>query len=365
MGPRGVRDRTFGVLLLAAAVLFALTVRPLWVPVFLGIVIAVAATPLYARLRRRWPRHQGLLAAGVTAAVVLTALALMSVTGFILAKQFIALGNTGLDKWRTGGAPGLLGQRLTAFFAAHGVNPWSLQERVARYAGALAERGSQVVEALLGASLSGILGLIFVSLTAFYLLQEGDRAVEWIISLVPLPQRQTRELVREFRDVTRAILVSTLVTSAFQTLAGYIGFRLGGVPNPLVWAVLLGIASLLPGIGSALVWVPVGVATILTGPLWRGLVVFGWGALVIVGVADYVVRPRLVKAGLRLHELLVFIALFGGIEAFGPLGILLGPAFTALFLSLLRIYEREYRPRLDPATPPARPPEASESAGAH
>jgi predicted PurR-regulated permease PerM len=117
------------------------------------------------------------------------------------------------------------------------------------------------------------------------------------------------------------------------------------VPDAIVWASLTGVASLLPGIGTLLVWVPVGGYLLASGSIGKGIGLLAWGSVVIVLVADYVLRPWLVKAKLRMNDLLVFIAIFGGIEAFGVVGLILGPIFVALFVSLLRIYQREYRPR--------------------
>ena len=89
---------------------------------------------------------------------------------------------------------------------------------------------------------------------------------------------------------------------------------------------------------------PVAGWLMITGHIGRGLGVVVWGAVLIVGVADYVIRPKLLGSKVKMNELLVFVAIFGGIEAFGLLGLILGPIFVALFVSLVRIYEREYKP---------------------
>ena len=81
-----------------------------------------------------------------------------------------------------------------------------------------------------------------------------------------------------------------------------------------------------------------------TGRIGQGLGVAAWSLLVVVFIADYILRPKLVGTKIRMSDLLVFIAIFGGIEAFGVLGLILGPMATAVLLSLLRIYQREYRP---------------------
>jgi predicted PurR-regulated permease PerM len=117
-------------------------------------------------------------------------------------------------------------------------------------------------------------------------------------------------------------------------------------------------------VGTALVWVPVGVFMMATGSVGKGLGVLAWGAIFVVFIADYVLRPKLVGTKIKMNDLLVFIAIFGGIEAFGILGIVLGPIATAVLLSLLRIYQRDYRPEgpvhsPDVTAPDPKPPQNS------
>ena len=119
-------------------------------------------------------------------------------------------------------------------------------------------------------------------------------------------------------------------------------------------------ASILPGVGTALVWVPVSIVVLASHRVAQGLGLFAWGALVIVFVADYILRPKLVGTKMRMNDLLVFIAIFGGVEAFGILGVVVGPIAVALFLSLIRIYQREYRPGGPPRAPDVTQPEKDE-----
>jgi predicted PurR-regulated permease PerM len=176
-------------------------------------------------------------------------------------------------------------------------------------------------------------------------LREGAEITDWLVTVLPLPDAQVRELVSNFRDVTQAMLLGTFATAFYQGGISFLGYVIAGVPNAILWASLTGVASLLPGIGTALVWAPLSIWLLATGRIVLGLVLLAWGTLLIVGIADYILRPRLLGSKVRMNELLVFIAIFGGIEAFGLLGLILGPIVTALFVSLIRIYQRDYRPR--------------------
>jgi predicted PurR-regulated permease PerM len=101
------------------------------------------------------------------------------------------------------------------------------------------------------------------------------------------------------------------------------------------------VASLLPVVGTMLVWVPAGLVLILDGHLAPGVFVFAWNVLGVVTFCDYVVRPRLVGGGAtRLSSWVAFVALFGGLKLFGFVGLLLGPMIVGVSLAALRLYER-------------------------
>ena len=112
--------------------------------------------------------------------------------------------------------------------------------------------------------------------------------------------------------------------------------------------------------GTALIWVPVSLFVFFNHHVAEGLGLALWGAFVIVFIADYILRPKLVGTRMRMNDLLVFIAIFGGVEAFGILGVVVGPIAVALFLSLVRIYQREYRPGGPPRAHDVTEPETDE-----
>jgi predicted PurR-regulated permease PerM len=147
------------------------------------------------------------------------------------------------------------------------------------------------------------------------------------------------------------MLVTTVLMTVYQGVTAGIGYWIFGVDSALVWAALTGIASILPAVGTALVWAPVGIVMIAMGHPAKGIGVLLWGALVVVFVADYILRPKLVGTRVKMNDLLVFIAIFGGIEAFGILGLVLGPIAVGILLSLIRIYQNEYRPGGPPKAP--------------
>jgi predicted PurR-regulated permease PerM len=179
--------------------------------------------------------------------------------------------------------------------------------------------------------------------------------VDWLESVSPLKRGQTEEILREFRLVATAVLVSSVATAGVQSVAALVGYLIARVPVPFFFAAVTFFLALVPAIGAAVVCFIAAGLLLATGHPWAALFLAIWGVLV-VGLVDNIVKPLLVKRGLDMHGGIVFFALLGGLAVFGTVGLLLGPLIVSFFLALLRIYERDYgRPSAEPAAPPTPP----------
>ena len=357
--PTKLHRWTFLVLIVLAFYLFCRTVAPIWIPVFLGLAIAVGVHPLHERLNRRF-KHPRLISALLTGAVLLAGLLLLGFLIFIVGHRALEVASTASQRYQKSGTVGLLGKDLTQLLQKVGAGPATLNQRLGEFARQSAGFLGNSATKILASFFSAIFIFIFTALTSYYLLLEGQAGTSWLIETLPLPDGQVWELVKNVRDVTRAMILGTGVTALYQGVMAFAGYWILGVDSPIVWASLTAIASILPGIGTALVWVPISIYLMAGTSLAKGIGLFVWGNLAIVFVADYIIRPKLVGNKLRMNDLLVFVAIFGGIEAFGILGLLLGPIAVALFLALLRIYQSDYRPGGKP-----RAPDPTESNGTH
>jgi predicted PurR-regulated permease PerM len=186
-----------------------------------------------------------------------------------------------------------------------------------------------------------VLGLIIGLITMYYVLLEWATIAVRLERILPLDPRHTRALVLEFRDVGRSAFVGTVATAAVQGVLAGIGYWIMGVGQPVTWGLLTGLASFVPLIGTAVIWASIAIYQAFNGHLASGILVAVWGVFVITGLADYVIRPRLVGKKGHGHPLLMLIALLGGIEVMGLAGLIVAPVMMSLFLATLRIYERE------------------------
>jgi predicted PurR-regulated permease PerM len=336
---------TFLALFGLSVYLFWLLVQPLWVPLFLGMLIAMGAHPLHQRLVRHFPGRQTLSAAVLTGLVLFVALALGGFLTVVGLRQLIDLARDVSSHYRHGGSAEVLGERLQGLLTSLGQDPEKIRQELVSTTDDIAGNLAQTVSRLIAASLSGMIVIVLTAITGYYLLREGARQTEWLVRALPLPDEQVRELARNFRDVTKAMLLGTGVTSLYEATTAFLGYWIAGVPGPLVWGALTGVASVIPAVGTALILVPIAIWLMANGHLAAGVGVVIWGLVGMGGVANYVLRPKLLGSRMRMNDLLVFIALFGGVAAFGLLGVILGPIITALLVSLVHIYQRDYRPK--------------------
>jgi predicted PurR-regulated permease PerM len=345
---KGRRVALGGVLVLAflAAAWIA---SALWVGLMLGAVMAFTAQPLYRVILRELGgdstvggerRHAYLAASLVTVLSTLVALVIGAASLYVLARELLVIGKL-LQERLTEGTPLDAGPRALHLLARLHVNP----ARAAAWLNTLlAEAQGRAVAAaavVLQATTGSALGLLIALITELYVLAEWTQLAVRLEAVLPLDPRHTRALIIEFRDVSRSALIGTVATALLQGTLAATGYAMAGVPAPLTWGLLTAIASLLPVVGTFLVWVPIGVYQIWTGEVGWGVFVLVWGLLVVSIASDYVIRPRLVGKKGHGHPLLMIVSLVGGIEVMGLAGLIVAPILMSLFVAVLRIYERE------------------------
>ncbi|MEO7271390.1 MAG: AI-2E family transporter [Vicinamibacterales bacterium] len=214
-----------------------------------------------------------------------------------------------------------------------------LAERMQAW-GALLARSTLVV---VGGAVGAVAQMALVVFAMFYLFRDGERLRVAIFDMLPLERVQTRSITLRTRDVIAATLYGVLVISAIQGTLGTFIFWALGLPSPLLWGVVMFFLSMIPMAGSFLVWVPAAIFLAVTGELGKAAILVIWGVLVI-GSIDNFLSPRLVGQRARLHELLIFFSVLGGLQVFGVLGLVLGPVMVAITLALIQMVRDAHRP---------------------
>lgn len=193
------------------------------------------------------------------------------------------------------------------------------------------------------ANLAMLLFVAFFSL--YYFLMEGRNLVSRVMYLSPLKNSHEKLLVDKFVSMTRATVKGALVVGLVQGVIAAMVFMIAGVPSASIWGGLVMLFSLIPLLGSGIVWLPIGIVLLLIGHLWQGMLVITMG-FGVISTIDNFIRPKLVGSGVQMHPLLVLFATLGGLSMFGFFGFIIGPIIMALFLTLWDIYAIEFRRQL-------------------
>jgi predicted PurR-regulated permease PerM len=323
----------------AALLLFVRIVLSFVMPVLLGAFLVVLFLPVHAFLQRRVTRPWA--AALTTAFVILALLLPLAVLGYVVATEVgsasaagrALLGQPHFARELVGRLPGIWGR------AALYVDPTG-QKMDAALIGLLGQSG-RLVALLLRASTELAADIFLMAVAMYYLFLDGRRLFVELARTIPLEPRYLNDFAREFQDVAHAMLYGTTLTALLQGMTGYLGLLLARAPHAHLFAMLMVVAAFIPAGGTALVWVPVALYLLATQHLGAGLFLLFWG-VVMVGLMDNFVRPKLCGARLALHPLLVFLSMFGGFAVFGVMGILVGPLVASLFMAMVRIYRRDF-----------------------
>jgi predicted PurR-regulated permease PerM len=195
--------------------------------------------------------------------------------------------------------------------------------------------------------------LILFALTLyllFFFFRDGDRIIEALIRAMPLGDPRERRLFSRFAQVARAMVKGTVVVGIIQGTMGGLAFWLLGLSAPVLWGVVMTILSLLPAVGSVLVWGPAAIYLLATGEVVRGIILIVAGSL-IIGTIDNVLRPMLVGRDTHMPDYLILLSMLGGIVLFGLSGFVIGPVIAALFITVWEMFTEEFG-GFDMDTPP-------------
>ena len=329
----------------------AMIIRPFISAVVLGAMLVTLTFPLFRRVRARLKGRNAAAAVvmliGVTVLIVIPAVFLT----ILLVQQ----ANVVVEHVQSGDAQRILQRidipsRLTfvrRFIPGFDPQTVSLQRLVLPLVrGApmwMAKHGAAVVGGLAGL----LIGFALVLLSSYFFYTEGENIIAELAELSPLPRRYDMEFAAKFKDVIDATFRGQLFTSLAQGFATGVGLAIARVPGAAFWGAVAAILALLPMVGAAVVWVPTAIYLFIAGtmgerPYWQGIFMVIWG-VVVVSMIDNVVRPWAMKGKSQLPAIPLLFAVLGGMQAFGFIGLVIGPLVFSLLMSVIDIYKKSFR----------------------
>ena len=318
--------------------------RPFLQPIAFAIVIAIGFYPLYVGVSRivRGPNKSALLATFIVLLIfILPALLIASAAGGELIKAARYFGDRSTEQ---GGAVAYLAdkQQSALRWLAKYVNVEELPLE-----DAIANLPAQVSKVLLAVGthlvggLAGFAGdAILTFLILFFLFRDATAAIQSVTSVLPLTRDQAAHLLVGIRDSIVANLYGILAVGLAQGLLTGAALAVLRVSSALLLGLATAFCSLIPIVGTALVWLPTSIYLMATGHLWKGIILIVWGTAV-VGTIDNIIRPLVIGRRVELHPLLLLFALLGGLQVFGFIGIFVGPVVISIIAALINLLREE------------------------
>jgi predicted PurR-regulated permease PerM len=342
-----LEDGSFLLLLIIVTVGFGVMILPFFSAIFWAAVLVILFAPMHHYLTRklgRGPNLSALISLLASLLIVVIPISLvMTMVGIELAAlyQTISSDDFDLQKWI---------DKLTSAIPA-------IQQLAERFNLDLGNINQHLSEAALATSkylatqafsfgqeyLRFLINFVLMLYLTFFFLRDSEYLLNLIIKALPLGDDRERLLFAKFAEVSRAVIKGNLVVAVVQGTLGGIIFALLGIPGAVLWGVVMVVLSLLPAIGSALVWGPAAIYLFASGQLVAGTILVLFGVFVI-GLVDNILRPILVGRDTKMPDFLVLLSTLGGIGLFGLNGFVIGPILAALFLSFWKIFIDEFNP---------------------
>lgn len=343
------------IMVLLISAIFLAMIRTFIMAIMLAGIFSAMSQPVYRRIER-WSGGRKSLASLATLLLILLII-LLPLTGLlgIVAGEAIKISASvkpWVEQWVS--RPSAFDEWFSALplrdvIAAH-------QAVILQKAGELVGRASTFLfENISSFTFSTIntVFLFFVFLyTMFFFLKDGRQILDRFLFYLPLSDDVERRILDRFTSVARASIKGTLVIGIIQGGLAGLAFQVVGIDSAVFWGTIMAVLSIIPAVGSALIWFPAVLILAVTGQYLQATGLFLFCSL-LVGSIDNVLRPWLVGKDTELHELLIFFSTLGGISLFGIVGFIVGPIIAALFVTVWDIYAETF---MTPSSEPDRDP---------
>jgi predicted PurR-regulated permease PerM len=348
----------FSLVALGTASLTLQILAPFGTAIAWAVVLAVAFSGAWRFLERRMPRRRSLAAVLLTLAIGLLVLLPAALLVVVLVNEAIGVfgkASAEITARKLTGLEDLLripavANAMTWVEAQTGMTHAELLEKVGELAAGISGLLARFSGGLVKGVFDAVIAFLVTLFVLFFFFRDGHAIVRALLDLVPLAEERRIEVFGSLRGMLQSIFRGSLLCALVQGATGGLGWAIAGLPSPVLAGAAMAVLSLLPVGGTAIVWVPGVVACWLQGRHGMAVFLAIWGIVVVSTLADNVLRPLLIGGATQLSTLVVFLGVFGGLAAFGVIGLFIGPMVLAFGLTLLRLLRETVHPPLPTAT---------------
>jgi len=338
-GANGQKPQFYFLLILLAIslVLSYLILRPFLFAFTLAVVFAVLFHPLYRKILKYTFNLKTLAALVSILIIIILILTPLMLLGFQILKE---ARNIYVSLAADGGTTDTILRSLNGLADSLHASFPSLPAFSINFEPYLKQGLSWILNHLgaVFSNLANIAATTFLFLTSlFYLFKDGVKLRKKIVHLSPLKDTDDEMIINKLESAMNSVIKGNFVVALIQGTMTAVGFAIFGVPNFILWGTVAAITSMIPTLGTALVFVPTIIILFIGGQYFSAFGLLIWD-MVAVGLIDNLLGPKLISRGTELHPLLILLAVLGGIIFFGPVGFLLGPIILSLLFALLDIY---------------------------
>lgn len=336
MSQKTIQLSFFIALTLALFVFSFLVFKPYLGIIFIGSVLSIAFYPLYQKLLFWFKDRHGL--AAITTLLIIVFIIVIPLV-FVITKVFTEAVDLYNSIAFTGEASNLMVyvDSISSKFGQTFFQDPSFRLDIKEHLQSILSWIISHFDSIFSVVFRGILGFFLMLITVYYLLRNGKAIRENVIIWSPLPDHYDEEVLTALKASVDAVIRGRFLVSVAQGFFLSLGFLIFGVANPILWGFVGSITSLIPALGTSLITIPASIYLFLNGHVFAGVGVLIWGALA-VGLVDDALSLFILKRKIKIHPLIILFSILGGIQFFGPIGLLAGPVLVSAFLSLLRIY---------------------------
>tara|TARA_B110000503_G_scaffold13974_2_gene19097 strand:- start:11474 stop:12556 length:1083 start_codon:yes stop_codon:yes gene_type:complete len=327
-------------------------IAPFLEPIVLAILIGLLAYPAHERLVAALRGHK--TTASLLSCLILSLIFLIPTMVLLVAvlKQGISY-SVVVKEWATQdnihqvmSQPWVveIHSRLIRILPEGALHADNIREKALAAAGMMGKQFAGISTTVLGSLTRSMVNGVLLLFVLFFVLRDHEKLIAFIHRALPLSRSEEETLFEEVKTVSKSALLGTLATAVTQGVVGGFGLWLAGFPG-VFWGAVMAFASLIPLVGTALIWVPAALYLLVTGEWGWAIFLAVWG-VVVVGSVDNFLRPLLMQ-GASMNTVVVFFSLIGGLQVFGLIGLIYGPLIFAVTLVMFRLYESAFSDFLD------------------